>query len=90
MQGPGQGKSGSPSPSSQCRIMPRSITPALLLAYLLVMILQTGDQLILLATNFELALLQLLFQLSDLQALQCFRPCRPRRFHEQDTDRCIC
>ena len=50
-------------------MIPTSFPPALLLADLLVMILQTGNQLILLATNFEPALLQLLLQLSDLQAL---------------------
>ena len=58
-------------------MVPRSILPALWLAHLLIMVLQTGNQLILLATNFELALLQIFLQLSDLTALQCFRPCRP-------------
>lgn len=66
-------------------MIPMSLSPALLLVHLLVMILQTGNQLIFLATNFELALLQLLLQLGNLQPLQCFRPCAP-----PNQERCIC
>lgn len=73
------------SPSSQACMIPMSLTPALLLVHLLVMILQTGNQLILLATNFELAFLQLLLQLGNLQPLQCFRPCGP-----PNQERCTC
>ena len=80
-----QGKSCIPSPSTYACMTPRSLAPALSLAHLLVMILQTGNQLILLATNFELALLQLLLQLGDLQALQCFRPCSYGDLRENKT-----
>ena len=73
MQGAGQVKSCNPSPTP----------PALWLAHLLVMILQTGNQLSLLATNFELALLQLSFQLRYIRALQCFRPCRSLKFQSK-------
>ena len=65
MQGAGQINLCLPSSSQACMV-PTSTPPPWWLAHLIIMILQTGNQLSLLATDFEPAFLQLFLQVRDL------------------------